>query len=505
MAKCMMNRLGACLFMAASLVYAGCGRSSKEPLPAQPLMTADEVFEFRAAKTAEYHSYSAIVMHAQRTRSGVATWQEKRWWQAPNLSRYEIGAVGGGTGPTALQVTDSNSVSWTESTGRLKKSVVKTVPDRNHPSYRVYTQRMEMNPLLACTGYRWFKDDIEYAVLSPGKIDGQRMYVLESVPQPASPSFRPQIPDDPGRKTRLYIGERDGFIHRIEIFSEKMAGLHKYDPKEPYERTDWKELKLNVEFPGTLFVYEPPPGVTVTERAFNENTPVSEPVVDLPPINPDWGPLATAAFSLDDKTRWDAQQKLYMTKDKGVVPILIRSLDVEGKRTEAKLTKVEQSGMLGRGIHLPTMRVISYLKELGGKDVLPYLTRFKTMYPRYIYEVDQTIFELEHDTSKPVNTDLLQLFIHAEISGTEAGRVTLSYKISSTQTNGPAFYAYAYQVLVDGRIVYNSGTPYAWPRVVTGKMHRIPLKASSDGLHTATLRIADTDRFSSTRFHVPPS
>ena len=65
----MMNRLGACLLIAVSLVYAGCGRSSKEPVNVQPLMTADEVFEFRAAKTSEYHSYSATVMHTQRTGS----------------------------------------------------------------------------------------------------------------------------------------------------------------------------------------------------------------------------------------------------------------------------------------------------------------------------------------------------------------------------------------------------------------------------------------------------
>ena len=501
-----MNRLGACLVMAASLVTAGCGRSSKEqPLPVQPLMTADEVFEFRAAKTSEYRSYSATVMHSQRTGSGVATWQEKRWWKAPDLSRYEIGAVGGGAGPTTLQVKDSNGVSWTESTGRLKKSVVKTVLDTNQPSYQVFALRVEMNPLLACTGYRWFKGDIEYALLPPGKMDGQRMYVLESVPKPASRFYRPPNPDDPGRKTRLFIGERDGFIHKIEIFSAKMAGLNKYDPKEPYERTEWRELKLNVELPGELFAYEPPPGVTVTERALNGKSPANEPVADLPPVSSDLGPLASDALSLDDKTRWSAQQKLFLTKDKSVVPILLRSLDIEAKKTELKLTQVEQSGMLGRGIRLPTSRLIYQLKELGGKDVVPYLIRFKAKYPRYIYVIDQAVFELEHDTSKPINTDKLQLSIHADTSDGEGKRVSLSYKISSTQgTNGPAYFAYAYQVLVDGRSVCNSGTAHVWPRAVDGKIHSIPLKASSNGLHTATLRIADTDLSSSTRFRVAP-
>lgn len=500
-----MNRLGACLFMAASLVCAGCGRSSKEPLPVQPLMTADEVFEFRAAKTSEYRSYSATVVHMQRTRSGVATWQEKRWWKAPDLSRCEIGSVGGEAGPTTLQVKDSNGVSWTETTGRLKKSVVKTVLDTNQPSYQVYALRVEMNPLLACTGYRWFKENIEYVLLPPGKMDGQRMYVLESVPKPASASYRPPIPDDPGRKTRLTIGERDGFIHKIEIFSEKMAGLNKYDPKEPYERTEWRGLKLNVELPGELFAYEPPPGVAVTERALNGNSPAAEPIAELPPVGSDLGPLATDALSLDDKTRWDAQQKLYMTKDKGVVPILLRSLEIEAKKTELKLTKTEQSGSLGRTIHLPTTRMISQLKELGGKDVLPYFIRFKTKYPRYIYVIDQAVFELEHDTSKPINTDRLQLSIRADTGDGEGKRVSLSYTISSTQgTNGPAYFAYAYQVLVDGRAVYNSGTPHIWPRVVRGKLHGIALKASSNGLHTVTLSIADTDLSRSTRFRVVP-
>ncbi len=491
--------------MAASLVCAGCGRASKEPVSAQPLMTADEVFEFRATKISEYRSYSATVMHAQRTRSGVATWQEKRWWEAPDLSRFEIGAVGGGAGPTTLQVKDSNGVSWTESTGRLKKSVVKTVPDTNSPSYQIFALRMEMNPLLACTGYRWFKDDTEYAMLPPGKMDGQRMYVLETVPKPASRSYRPPNPDDPERKTRLTIGERDGFIHRIEIFSGKMAGLNKYDPKEPYERTEWRGLKLNVELPGELFAYQPPPGVTVTERALNGNSPASEPIVDLPPISSDLGPLATAALSLDDKTRWDAQQKLFLTKDKSVVPILLRSLEIEAKQTELKLAKTEQSGMLGRGIRLPTTRLVFQLKELGGKDLMPYFIRFKTKYPRYVYVIDQAVFEMEHDTSKPVNTDKLQLSIHADTSDGEGKRVSVSYTISSTQgTNGPACFAYAYQVLVDGRSVYNTGTPYVWPRAMKGKLHGLALGASSNGWHTATLRIADTDLSSSTRFRVVP-
>jgi outer membrane lipoprotein-sorting protein len=497
-----MNRFGGWLFLAACLACAGCGQSSKEqPLPVQPLMTADEVFEFRAAKTSEYHSYSATVMHAQHTGSGVATWQEKRWWKAPDLSRCEIGAVGGGAGPTTLQVKDSNGVSWTESTGRVKKSVVKTAWDTNSPSYQVYALRVGMNPLLTCTGYRWTKGDIEYAVLPPGKMDGQRLYVLESIPKPASRYYRPPNPDDPGRKTRLYIGERDGFIHKIEIFSDKMAGLHKYDPKEPYERTEWRGLKLNVELPGELFAYQPPSGVTVTERALNGNSPAAEPIAELPPVSSDLGPLATDALSLDDKTRWNAQQKLFLTKDKSVVPILLRSLEIEAKKTEVKLTKVEQSGSLGRGIHLPTTRLISQLKELGGKDVLPYLVRFKVKYPRYIYVIDQAVFELEHDTSKPINTDRLQLAIHADTSEGEGKRVSLSYSISSTQgTNGPAYFAYAYQVLVDGRVVYNTRTPYAWPRVVDGKMHGLALGAASNGWHTATLRIADTDISRSTRF-----
>ena len=236
---------------------------------------------------------------------------------------------------------------------------------------------------------------------------------------------------------------------------------------------------------------------------------------------PDWGLWATNALSLDDQIRWKAQAKLHDTKDKTVVPILIKSLDIEAQRTEEKLAT--HAGIPPRNVRLPIHPVVSYLQELGGKDVVPDLIRFKRKYPRYSWVIDQTIFELEHDTSKPVNTDTLRLSIHTETSsgklvglshkepGTEStdvfpadGHMAVTYTISSTQTNIPTFCAYAYKILIDDRAVYSSGAPHVWTGKLEGRVRRIPLKGLSNGWHTVTLRIAETDISSSTSIWIVP-
>ena len=59
-------------------------------------------------------------------------------------------------------------------------------------------------------------------------------------------------------------------------------------------------------------------------------------VAGPPPDRADLALLETNALCRDDQTRWRAQEKLYLTKDKSVVPILVQSLNVEGQRTEEK-------------------------------------------------------------------------------------------------------------------------------------------------------------------------
>ena len=80
--------------------------------------------------------------------------------------------------------------------------------------------------------------------------------------------------------------------------------------------------------------------------------------------------------------------------------------------------------------------------------------------------------------------------------------MTVSYAISSTQTNIPAFCAYAYEIFVDNRKVYSNGQSHVWSGRLEGRLRQVSLKGLSNGVHTVTLRIVDTDKSSSAMIRV---
>jgi outer membrane lipoprotein-sorting protein len=109
----------------------------------------------------------------------------------------------------------------------------------------------------------------DFSVIAARDIDGQPMYVLEG-------SLKQEMLANPEiakaatvvGKTRLFIGQSDGFVHRLEQYS-------KSKPNSILIAMESKNLKFNLDVPDSMFVYQPPPGAKVLDTTPTSGTQVN--------------------------------------------------------------------------------------------------------------------------------------------------------------------------------------------------------------------------------------
>jgi outer membrane lipoprotein-sorting protein len=58
-------------------------------------------------------------------------------------------------------------------------------------------------------------------------------------------------------KTRIYVGQSDGFVHRLEQYDKSMTNL--------VMSMEFKNLKFNPDVPDSTFVYQPPANAQVMD------------------------------------------------------------------------------------------------------------------------------------------------------------------------------------------------------------------------------------------------
>lgn len=247
--------------------------------------------------------------------------------------------------------------------------------------------------------------------------------------------------------------------------------------------------------------------------------------------------LKIQATSSDDEVRHKAQTKLYGIKDKRVVPAIVASLYVEGEKTEVRIRDAQLAGRKIRNPQLPTMHAIGQLIKLSGREILPELRSYKAKYPRYGGMIDREIFALEHDISKPINVEFLEVRIRLErasepidwfklrpndpppvsVNTFPIGEdMALDCEVFSRNMLAPDFCAYTSEVLIDNRpvaggvpmvagVVKVTGRePTAYPTNGGARFSRISLKDLSPGEHTVTFRLKDTDKMASQKFQIVP-
>jgi hypothetical protein len=98
----------------------------------------------------------------------------------------------------------------------------------------------------------------DFSPVAGKEIDGQPMYVLDgSWKQAALTNQEMATVAAMVSKTRLFIGQTDGFVHRLEQYDKSKTNI--------VVAMEFKNLKFNQDVPDSKFVYQPPAGAQVVD------------------------------------------------------------------------------------------------------------------------------------------------------------------------------------------------------------------------------------------------
>jgi outer membrane lipoprotein-sorting protein len=111
----------------------------------------------------------------------------------------------------------------------------------------------------------------DFHVAAARELNGQPMYVLEGRFNEAAQTNQQMaaIAATVGR-TCVYIGQTDGFVHRLEQYDKSQTNL--------VMSMEFKNLKFNQAVPDSTFVYQPPPNAPVTDLTPMMTAPPPPPV-----------------------------------------------------------------------------------------------------------------------------------------------------------------------------------------------------------------------------------
>lgn len=200
------------------------------------LTTAAAVLEFAAQKTTGYQTFSADLA---QTTANLPPVTGTFAFKQPALTRMELAIS---ATQRVVAVLGSDRVLWQETSGPVLKLDLTLIP-ANHPAAALLK-----NPFEVVDPHRIIQriqTDSEQTLTGTTELHGQPMYILDG--------RRKQ----PAGRQRAWIGQRDGFLHKLE----------QYDPGDTnlLMTVEFTNVKFNPDLPDDLFRYRPAPGATVVD------------------------------------------------------------------------------------------------------------------------------------------------------------------------------------------------------------------------------------------------
>ena len=222
---------------------------------AAELTDADAVMSFAAAKNASYESYTATFAQNLNMPAMQMQLTGTIAFKRPAQMRMEMK----GAPQHMLSVIGPDQIMWQEvaigGITNVMKMDLQNVPT-NHPAAAMMKEsfsKRDPKEQLAKSNDRY-----AFALLPATELDGQRMYVLAGELR-SDAKLAPQeaaVLAGMG-KQKIFIGQQDGFLHRIEQFDK--AGSN------TVISMDFTDLKFNAPLADNLFVYQSAPGANVID------------------------------------------------------------------------------------------------------------------------------------------------------------------------------------------------------------------------------------------------
>jgi outer membrane lipoprotein-sorting protein len=240
----------ACLFIIAFATAAN----------AQGLKTAQGIIDFSTAKSSDYKTWSAdytqtmSMMGSQMNISGrmIQKQPRKMWMQMDMPMMGEQGKM--------TMVLGTNGILWQVMDMGPQHQIMKI--DMNKIASNTAGQAgSQIDPLAQMDpSKQWAasRDMFDFTVAKPQPIDGQPMYVMHGRWKPAAlTNQQTAMAAAMIGSSRVFIGQKDGFLHRMEQFDKSGTNL--------VMAMEFKNLKFNDEVPDSTFAYQPPANAQVTD------------------------------------------------------------------------------------------------------------------------------------------------------------------------------------------------------------------------------------------------
>lgn len=239
-----------CALIAASAMVAS----------AQELKTTQQIIDFAESKTAAYKSWSAdytqsMSMFGTRMEVNGTVVQKPphRVWMQLDMPIM-------GQHSQMTMVLGQDGVMWQVMKMGTQQQIMKM--DINKLGTNALAQAgVPGNPVDQFDPAKQLETTKGMCDLNVGaadKLDGQPMYVLEGALKPSALT-NPQMATMAAMvgKTRVFVGQTDGFVHRLEQYDKSRTNM--------VMAMEFKNLKFNQEVADSTFVYHPPPDAQVVD------------------------------------------------------------------------------------------------------------------------------------------------------------------------------------------------------------------------------------------------
>ncbi len=252
--------------------------------PAATLTNADQVLAFSTEQCSGYKTFATDMSQSMNMMGSTVAINGHMTYKEPNLMRCEFDMPMFGQSQKMVMVMGADKIMWQEMNIGTEKRVMKM-------DFRSISNNATGNAALADSIGKMdprrqleaAKEKYNFKLVGTTKVDSQDVYILEGTLRPEARlnSQEAMFAGNLG-KDKLYIGEQDGFMHRMEMFDKSGTNL--------FMSMDMKNLVVNEKEPDELFVYKPAPEVSVIDMTEVMRQMIAAPTV--PQSSPSSAPAA---------------------------------------------------------------------------------------------------------------------------------------------------------------------------------------------------------------------
>jgi outer membrane lipoprotein-sorting protein len=226
----------------------------------QELKTSQEIMDFAASKMATYKTWSADYNQSMSMLGSQMTLKGQVVQKPPHRVWMQIDMPAMGQQGQMTMVMGPDGIMWQVVQMGSRRQIMKM--DMNKLGADAAAKAgIKGNPLDQFDPGKQLETTramCDFSTVAAKDIDGQPMYVLDgSWKQEALTNQEVATMAAMVGRTRMFIGQTDGFVHRLEQYDKSKTNI--------VVAMEFKNLKFNQDVPDSTFVYQPPAGAQVVD------------------------------------------------------------------------------------------------------------------------------------------------------------------------------------------------------------------------------------------------